>query len=90
MLLYVHRDHKDYSGREAQDGHLDFYTAPELFLQFQRRKSLLLSFSFFLCRVGAVPTVPYSVCVALKNVCLLPDSRLTFAVIKSSKVLFSS
>ena len=29
MLLYVHRDHKDYKGREAQDGHLDFYTAPE-------------------------------------------------------------
>ena len=29
MLLYVHRDHKDYKGREAQDGHLDFHTAPE-------------------------------------------------------------
>ena len=28
----VHRDHKDsyYQGREAQDGHLDFHTAPEL------------------------------------------------------------
>ena len=30
VLLYVHRDHKDYSGRGAQDGHLDFHTAPEL------------------------------------------------------------
>ena len=56
MLLYVHRDHKDYwgrgsmcdvvvevllyvhrnrgkqayLGRGAQDGHLDFHTAPEL------------------------------------------------------------
>ena len=30
MLLHVHRDHKDYWGRGAQDGHLDFNTAPEL------------------------------------------------------------
>ena len=30
MLLYVRRDHKDYQGRGAQDGHLDFHTAPEL------------------------------------------------------------
>ena len=31
MLLYVHRDLiKDYQGREAQDGHLHFHTAPEL------------------------------------------------------------
>ena len=30
VLLYVHRDHKDRSGRGAQDGHLDFHTAPEL------------------------------------------------------------
>ena len=29
MLLYVHRDRTDY-GRGAQDGHLDFDTAPEL------------------------------------------------------------
>ena len=41
VLLYVHRDHKDYEdyedyedhkdyeGWEAQDGHLDFHTAPE-------------------------------------------------------------
>ena len=29
-LLYVHRDHKDYLGRGAQDGHLDCHTAPEL------------------------------------------------------------
>ena len=29
VLLYVHRDHKDYKGRGAQDGHLDFHTAPE-------------------------------------------------------------
>ena len=28
MLLYVHSDHiKDYQGRGAQDGHLDFHTA---------------------------------------------------------------
>ena len=25
MLLYVHRDHKDYYGQGAQDGHLDFH-----------------------------------------------------------------
>ena len=24
MLLYVHKDHKDYKGRGAQDGHPDF------------------------------------------------------------------
>ena len=30
MLLYVHTDHKDYLGRGAQDGHLDFHRAPEL------------------------------------------------------------
>ena len=30
MLLYVHRDHKDYKGRGAQDGHLDLHTAPRL------------------------------------------------------------
>ena len=28
MLLYVHRDNKDCLGRGAQDGHLDFHTAP--------------------------------------------------------------
>ena len=27
-LLYVHRNPKDYQGRGAQDGHLDFHTAP--------------------------------------------------------------
>ena len=31
VLLYVHRSHKAYYGRGAQDGHLDFHTAPELF-----------------------------------------------------------
>ena len=31
MLLYVHRNHKTYQGREAQNGHLDFRTGPELF-----------------------------------------------------------
>ena len=30
MLLYVYRDLKDYWGRGAQDGYLDFDTAPEL------------------------------------------------------------
>ena len=30
ILLYVHRGHKDYQGRGAQDSHLDFHTAPEL------------------------------------------------------------
>ena len=30
MLLYVHRDHKDYLGLGAQDGYFDFHTAPEL------------------------------------------------------------
>ena len=29
-VLNVHRDHKDYLGRGAQDNHLDFYTAREL------------------------------------------------------------
>ena len=32
ILLYVRRDRKDYSGREAQDGHLGSHTAPELSL----------------------------------------------------------
>ena len=30
VLLYVHRDHKHYWGRGAQDVHLHFHTAPEL------------------------------------------------------------
>ena len=30
VLLYVHGDHKDYLGREGQDGHRDCHTAPEL------------------------------------------------------------
>ena len=30
VLLYVHSDHKDCQGRGAQDGHLNFHTAPEL------------------------------------------------------------
>ena len=30
-LRYVHRDLYDYKGRGAQDDHLDFHTAPELF-----------------------------------------------------------
>ena len=30
LLLYVHRDHKDYEGRGAQDGHLDFHVARSL------------------------------------------------------------
>ena len=29
-MRYVHRDLKDYNGRGAQDGHLDFYTSSEL------------------------------------------------------------
>ena len=32
MLLFVHRDHKDYQGREAQDGHLHFHTANDVVL----------------------------------------------------------
>ena len=33
MLLHVHTDHEDCNlGREAQDRHLDFHTAPELCL----------------------------------------------------------
>ena len=32
VLLYIHRDHKDYEGRGAQDVHLDFHTAPELWV----------------------------------------------------------
>ena len=27
MALYVHRDHKDYEGLRAYNGHLDFHTA---------------------------------------------------------------
>ena len=30
VSLYVHRNHKDYQGQGAQDGHLDFHTALEL------------------------------------------------------------
>ena len=30
VVLYVHRDHKDYQGRGAQDVHLDLHTAPQL------------------------------------------------------------
>ena len=32
LLLYVHRDHRDYYGRGDQDGHRDFHTAPSLLL----------------------------------------------------------
>ena len=31
-LLYVRRDRTDYQGRGAQDGHLDFHTATELYV----------------------------------------------------------
>ena len=31
-LLHVHRDRRDYQGRRAQDVHLDFHTAPEVWL----------------------------------------------------------
>ena len=31
MLLYVHKDPKDGSGRGTQDVHLDFHTAPDLY-----------------------------------------------------------
>lgn len=30
VLLYVHRNHKDYQGRGAQDGYRNFHAAPEL------------------------------------------------------------
>ena len=30
MLLYIHRDRMDYKGWGAQDNHIDFHTAPEL------------------------------------------------------------
>ena len=30
VLLYVHRNPKDYEGRGTPDGHLDLHTAPEL------------------------------------------------------------
>ena len=30
VLLNVQRDRTDYQGRGAQDGHVDFHTAPEL------------------------------------------------------------
>ena len=33
MLLYVHRDHKDYQGRGAQDVHLGFHTVVFLVLK---------------------------------------------------------
>ena len=32
MLLSIHRDHKDYLGWGAKDGHLDFHTVPELWI----------------------------------------------------------
>ena len=38
MLLYVHRDRKDYSGQGAQDVHLEFHTAPELWTDKQLGK----------------------------------------------------
>ena len=34
VLLYVHRDRTDYQGRGAQDGHLDFHIALELWQKF--------------------------------------------------------
>ena len=37
MLLYVHRDYRDYYGLGAQDGHLDFDTALELWCGCGRR-----------------------------------------------------
>ena len=42
MLLYVHRNHKAYSGRGAQDGHLDFHTAPELWTTIYRSMTFTL------------------------------------------------
>ena len=46
MLLYVHFNHQDYKGRGAQDGRLDFHTAPRIFglisLSIKRSKFCLL------------------------------------------------
>ena len=33
-VAYVHKDHKDYYGRGAQDVYLHFHTAPELWFKF--------------------------------------------------------
>ena len=37
MLLHVHRDHRDYYSRGAQDGHLFFHTATD-FLKKKKKK----------------------------------------------------
>ena len=47
MLLHVHRDRRDYKGREAQgrgaqDGHLDFHTAPEFCFGVERAVDFIL------------------------------------------------
>ena len=47
VLLYVYKDHKGYQGREVQDTHLDFHTAPEL------RNSLF----YFLCCFTSTETI---------------------------------
>ena len=49
MLLYVHRDRKDYYwGLGAQDDHLDFHTAPEI----ERRKKMVMMWGFMSLDVG--------------------------------------
>ena len=41
MLLYVHRNHRDYSGRGPQDGHLDFHFRSVFCLMSSDAKSIL-------------------------------------------------
>ena len=42
MLFYVYRDLKDYKGREALDGYLDFHTSSRATLRLRNLNSLNL------------------------------------------------
>ena len=49
MAHYIHRDRTHYHARGAQDGHLDFHTAPEIFL----------TMAWFVLNVVLRPQRPY-------------------------------
>ena len=68
VLLYVYRDHTDCLGRGAQDGHLDFHTAPELVKMTKTRILYILPLSVLLF-VVVVVCVAVDVVVFLRSFC---------------------
>ena len=71
VLLYVLRENKDYLGRGAQDGHLDFHTVPELCCGASKTKADVVStwqFFFQFMHLEGPPITQPEVTVCLKKI----------------------